>query len=214
MKKATFTLAVLAASMLASAAHAEARWPNWYVGLHGGVNWAPDSDLKTNTTNVKLESKTGFIAGASLGYAPPVEEGFFSNTRWELEYSFRSNDNDVVGPTPITGQVQSSTFMANMIYDFTNDTRFTPYLGAGAGFSSIQFDTPTGAPTDENPSDTVFAYQFIGGLEYAPVTMPMTAWGIRYRYMDTDGAQYNSGGETYKLEYDSHSVEATGRFRF
>lgn len=194
----TVSLAILAAAMFAAPANAEPRWPNWYVGLHGG--WSMDDEY--DATGGDVETDGGYILGASLGYVPPTELPFFNMTRYELEYTFRSNDVEAPG----TGEVEAHTAMLNMLVDFDNQTNWTPYVGGGLGMASIELD---------GEDDSVFAWQLMAGLDYEPDAMPMTVWGIRYRYLGAQDADITTaGGATTEFEYDNHSVEATARFRF
>lgn len=195
--KSTISLAILAATMFAGSANAEPRWPNWYVGLHGG--WSMDDEY--DATGGDVETDGGYILGASLGYVPPTELPFFNMTRYELEYSFRSNDVEAPG----SGEVEAQTAMANMLVDFDNTTNWTPYVGGGLGMANIELD---------GDDDSVFAWQLMAGLDYEPESLPMTVWGLRYRYLGAQDADIATAGTTTELEYDNHSVEATARFRF
>lgn len=199
-KLAAASLAILATAFVAGSASAEPRWPNWYVGLHGG--WAMDDSYDTDAGG-DIETDGGYAVGASLGYVPPTEIPFLNMTRYELEYTFRSNDVEAPG----TGEVESNTAMLNMLVDFENDTRFTPYVGGGVGMSNIEFG-------DEDADDSVFAWQLMAGLDYSPETMPMTVWGLRYRYLGAQDADVDMAGTPVEVEYDNHSIEAAARFRF
>jgi opacity protein-like surface antigen len=200
-KLATASLALFATAFLSTTAHAEKRWPNWYVGLHGG--WAMDDEYDATTAGVSTDVDTdgGFIAGASLGYVPPTEVPFFNMTRYELEYSYRENSLE----SPLSDEFQSHTLMANMLVDFENKTRWTPYVGGGLGITNIDVG---------GNDDSDFAWQLMAGLDYAPASMPMTVWGVRYRYLGESDANIETAGVNTQYEYDSHSLEATARFRF
>lgn len=200
-KLATASLALLATAFVASSAHAEKRWPNWYVGLHGG--WAMDDsyDATTAGTTTSVDTDGGYILGASLGYVPPTEVPFFDMTRYELEYSFRRNDVEAPG----SGEFDSHTAMLNMLVDFENQTAWTPYVGGGVGLTQLDVD---------GEDDSTFGWQLMAGLDYSPKTMPMTVWGVRYRYLGASDADITTGGVNTEYEYDSHSVEASARFRF
>lgn len=199
-KFATASLAALATTLIATAAHAEKRWPNWYVGLNAG--WSMDDDYDATTAGVGTSVGTdgGYLLGASLGYVPSTEVPFFNMTRYEIEYTYRDNDAEF-GNTDF----QAHNLMGNLIVDFVNDTRWTPYVGGGLGVARV--DVGGG-------DDTSFAWQLMAGLDYAPESLPMTVWGLRYRYMDADEVDINNGLTTTTYEYDAHSIEATARFRF
>lgn len=200
--KSTISLAVLAATMFASAANAETRWPNWYVGLHGGWSANNSHDVSAGGGTASVGTDDGYLIGASLGYVPPTNVPFFDQTRFELEYSYRTNDLDA----PANDEVDVHTLMLNMLLDIDTGTNWTPYFGGGLGAARIGVN---------NDHDSVFAWQLITGLDYAPTSIPMTVWGVRYRYQHAQDADINiGGGVVSEFEFDGHSIEATARFRF
>lgn len=210
MKKTALSMGLMAAVCMTGAAQAEEpRWPNWYVGLHGGVNIMADSEISTSAGSSDLDSDEGFLGGASFGYVPPTQVPFFNMTRWEMEYTYRSNNNDSVDDVEINGKAKAHSFMGNMFVDFENDTSWTPYVGAGLGMANIEYDLG-----NEKDDDNVFAWQLMAGLSFEPKSIPMTVWGIGYRYFDTQDGKYTYAGEPTKIEYVSHGIEGKVRFRF
>lgn len=210
-KKLTLTLAVLATSAIASVAQAadQVRWPNWYVGVAGGLNNRSDGDLRTTTLgNSEVESDSGFILGASIGYLPPTTVPFFNNSRWELEFTYRKNDND----SAAAGDIKSLNYYGNVYYDFNNDTAWTPYLGAGLGYSDVEFNSAA-----ISGEDTVLGWQLLAGVAYEPVSLPNTAWSLGYRYQTTfDDPRFTDAvaASVGKIEVENHSVELGARFLF
>lgn len=197
----TISLAILAATMFAGSANAEPRWPNWYVGLHGGWSMDDSYDSTAGGVTTDVDTDGGYAIGASLGYVPPTEVPFFNMTRYELEYTFRRNDAEAAG----AGEVDVQTLLANMIVDFNTDTSWTPYIGGGLGMAEVDYS---------GGDDSVFAWQLMAGLDYAPTSMPMTVWGIRYNYLQAQDADLTIAGTPTEVEYDNHTVAATARFRF
>ena len=145
------------------------------------------------------------LGGISVGY---VQDKF----RVELEYSHRvydgsdsslwripgsntplaSKNNEVSEIDPPSERVSNfdaHQLFVNAYYDFSNTSRWTPYLGAGFGWARTRFDYSTrflrktiaqGYPSDKPPaaagtlsywdtrvSETLFGYQLLGGLDYA-----------------------------------------------
>ena len=204
MNKKIIALGMMTA-LVATGANAAENWPNWYVGLHGGVNFHPDSDVTIGGTTSELETDAGYLLGASLGYQLATVP-----MRFELEYTFRRNVADTLGGLPQDGDLDSHSTMVNSYYDFQTETAWSPYVGAGIGASNVEFNDPT-APLD----DTVFAWQLMVGLSYEPQTvMPNTVWSVGYRYFATDDAEFSFAGVPGEVEYSSHGVEAGARFRF
>ena len=167
-----------------------------------------DSTVRTLVKN-SFNLGSGLAAGVAVGYA-------FGNLRVEVEYlngrgsgeerrvDLGSAGNAALGtkdsewsadspPTERLDHVRSQRFFLNAYYDFPADSRLTPYLGAGVGFSlndmdyrsrlERRADLADGAPADEQVwrqaaagtvseldtdiSGASLAFQAIGGFDYA-----------------------------------------------
>lgn len=117
----------------------------------GITKWASD-----------MGSANGILAGAAVGYRlrdryPDSPWGHF---RLELEYFYRESEYNQTSPVVATGgaafakedgelqraedrvgSLTSHNLFGNLYFDFINDSRFTPYLGfgAGAGFTNMDY---------------------------------------------------------------------------
>ena len=76
------------------------------------------------------------------------------------------------------GNVQTWALMANVWWDLTNDSDFTPYIGGGVGYAISKFDG--GAVYDG--VDGNFAWQLGAGINVA--ISEETSLGVGYRYFD------------------------------
>lgn len=202
--------------LITSAAQAEERWPRWYLGLTGGVDFKNDSDI-SNAISGNAEYDTGYSFGASIGYMPAFKELPMNMVRLEAEVNYRSSSlSDItVGGVSGTGSgdMQNLAGMLNLFLDAPTGSNWTPYVGGGLGFSTVQFDNGSGfGNTDDE--DTVFAYQFMGGLAYSPETIPSTRFTLGYRYFGSEDAEYAVPGGTIEVSNDSHNVELGAQFRF
>ncbi|MGI9558633.1 MAG: outer membrane protein [Thermodesulfobacteriota bacterium] len=170
--------------------------------------------------------KPGIFAGLHFGYA-------FGNFRAEGEYSYRNNSYDSHTDTVLPRKreelveanqkvsISSHSAFVNFYFDFVNDSRFTPYLGAGAGFAQMNmlydavftrntdpaalpdFDehgdsTPDAATSTSSHGrkwvdDTVFGWQVISGTDY----MIDNNWslGLKLRYQNF--GEFESGGHLW-----------------
>jgi opacity protein-like surface antigen len=211
MKKLSLALAA-ALSLLAVSAEAQQRtWPNWYVGIHARMAWVEDTDVTLGNTNIGDASfDNGYGGGASLGYMPGGD-GFFNHTRFELEYSFNQADIDTIAGVSAGKDLRVHSYMVNAFYDIPTGTSIVPYIGAGAGLARVDLDVP-GIGLNEN--DSVFAYQFMGGLGYTPSTVPNTTLTVGYRYFASDDPSFGLGATTVEHELSSHNVEVGARFAF
>ena len=178
---------------------------------YGGYNCTgPDRGATGNWQN-EFSSAWGLLAGAAIGY------GFSKGLRFELEYFYRGSDNDETSDIPGAsgattedklrqeistatdriGAVDSHSLFGNLFYDFRNETRFTPYLGVGAGlgFTSMEYGgvwarnpdvtaitTGAGLPNQDEIrrnlagvtsvaqttlEDTLLGFQVLAGVDYA-----------------------------------------------
>lgn len=205
----------LMALSAATQAYADAgeRWPRWYVGLSGGLSYLQDSDISGTSTG-SLEYNGGGMATLSLGYQPPFGGAPFNGLRLEAELGYHDNGLNNFSFATSHGSVQSISYMGNAYYDFRNSSGWTPYVGAGAGGASVQLSKSSGLGNTSG-TDSVFAYQFMGGIGYAPQTMPMTEWTLGYRYFVEDSPEFNAVGGKVKLDdLTSHNVEVGAKFRF
>ncbi len=162
------------------------------------------------------------LGGISVGY---VQE----RIRVELEYSHRvydgsdsslwripnsnaplaSKNNEVSELDPPSERISNfdaHQLFVNAYYDFPNASRWTPYLGAGFGWTRTRFDYSVrflrktlaqGYPSDKPPaaagtlsywdtrvSETLFGYQLLGGLDYA--LSEDVSMGIKARWAEFD----------------------------
>ena len=92
-------------------------------------------------------------------------------------------------PSEHLSDFSAHQFFVNAYYDFLNTSRWTPYVGAGIGWARTTLDYEArflrktiaqGYPADKPPAaagtlslldseftDTLFGFQFLGGLDYA-----------------------------------------------
>lgn len=207
MKKLLITAAVLA--LTAGTANAAGLDEGWYVG--GGLGWnhAEDADFSSAGVTNEAEYNEGAVGNVALGYA------WMNGLRAELEGSYRTNGVDSLtgaGAAGSGGDFRSWNAMGNLIYDFKNSSKWTPYIGAGVGASWQDADsisTAFGGSIDKK--DVQFAYQGIAGVDYWMNNR--TAWGLRYNYFaSNDGDFRTAAGANVDGEYANHAVLVTLRY--
>lgn len=207
MKKLLITAAVLA--LTTGAANATGLNEGWYVGGGFGWNHAEDADFNSAGVTNEVDYNEGVLANLSVGYA------WMNGLRTELEASYRTNGVDNItgtGGSGSAGDFRSYNAMANLIYDFKNNTRWVPYIGGGVGASWQDADNiATAFSSSINKKDVAFAYQGIAGLDYW--LNERSAWGLRYNYFASqDGDFRTSAGASTDGEYHNHAVMVTYRY--
>lgn len=194
MKKVGMIFAALAFSCFGGVAQAQ----NWYAGGFGAMNYTHDGHA--NGTDL-LEYDIGFGLGAMVGMA--MSNGF----RVEGEISYRANDVDTLNGVAYGADISSLAFMANAYYDFSAQSDMRPHLGLGLGMADATVEI-----AGVKYNDTVFAAQFIAGIDYK--IAPDLAIVADYRFFMTDELGLGGGAGLGGLEYANSSVVAGLRKNF
>jgi len=238
--KTVFLASSAAAAIALSAGAASAEPDGWYGAVDAGYHHMEDginAESQTTGNNWNFEVNDGWAAFARLGYR------FNPNWRVEVEGGYRSGDvgkvraisgaNGVCNLVPATGpctspdgDIESTTLMANVIYDFGYSAwGVRPFVGIGAGVNHVNTDVigrlrnnrAVGFAADD--SSTKFAAQAIAGLAWA--ISDRANIDLTYRYLTGDAefasttsvAAYNQG--TFAGDYDnSHTVTLGLRYAF
>jgi opacity protein-like surface antigen len=168
-----------AAALLLGTAAAQADFlDNSYISVLGGPTFAPG----LNVNGAKNAMDTGFNVGARYGYylndwnLPNISleaDGLFSQS----DYSHKSN-----------ARLQSSSYMANLVYHLPTQSAFELYGGAGLGAVSTNIDNGLG----NHGGSTVLGWQLLGGVEYR--ASEQASLFAEYRYQDAHNV--NAGGLT------------------
>ncbi len=216
--------------------HAAQAGEGGYFGLFGGANFLEDQTFKTEdytppgfggpldgATLTRLKADTGWIAGFTMGYAT-------GSLRPELEFAYREDDikrqRDTAfglfgGSTEAeaavrTDSAQAITGMLNLWLDLFKNSSVHPYLGGGAGAINYRLKDPKYLGVDlREDDDTVFAYQFGGGIGFA--LGKQTDLSLDYRYVKSDDAQFKPfRGAEGRIEekYEAQSAMLSLRYYF
>jgi len=178
MKKILLVAALMTATAL-SAQAATTTTKTTHYHSESYYHWNP---VAADTTGLYVQAQAGEAFASNTFndtgvYNVSIGWQFHPLVRAELEAGYRG-----------TGDANIYTALVNGYFDFKNDTRFTPFLGAGAGYANENF----GGANDE------FAYQGIAGVSYAiDNNWALTA---QYNYLDTTGdysASEVKGGVRY-----------------
>ncbi|WP_318781038.1 outer membrane protein [Brevundimonas goettingensis] len=238
--KSVFLASSAAAAIALSAGAASAEPDGWYGAVDAGFHTMEDginAESQTTGNNWNFEVNDGWAAFVRLGYR------FNPNWRVEVEGGYRSGDvgkiravtgaNGVCNLTPATGgcyspdgDIESTTLMANVIYDFGYEAwGVRPFVGIGAGVNHVNTDVvgrlrnnrTVGFAADD--SSTKFAAQAIAGLAWS--LSDRANIDLTYRYLTGDAefatttsvASYAQG--TFEGDYDnSHTVTLGLRYAF
>lgn len=222
MKKIFLTS--LAAVMTVSAASALELTP--YAAVRGGYDrTVVNTDKLTIVEGDETYTETmgnpmgnGFMLGAAAGVSINAHKYF--DVRGEVEYTYNNGsaerkyvEDDENAKDKF--DFDSHTVMLNAYADIKTGTAFTPYVGAGVGYS---WNNLTLKDDGENTKfdDGAFAWQVGAGVSYAATDALSIDLG--YRFMDVVGLEYSKTIDemNIKLKNDtySHQVYLGARYAF
>ena len=190
----------------------------------GGANFLNSIDVATNLLG-SATSTNGELSAAiesDIGYAISFAFGRRHNHRLrsEIELALRGNDTsfqiaaspiaDALGvPFPANGEVEVRAYsiMKNFITEFRNNSRFTPYIGAGLGWSYIDLEAPS-IGIDEGGG--TFSYQAIGGV--ATTVNNAADFIVEYRFLGT--TEIDVDGIEDSVTYQAHNLFLGIKFEY
>lgn len=218
MKKILLTITFI---FIASSAMAE---NNWYMSADLGVQvpGGEASHVGTNSPDTpRYDFENSAVAGLAAGYF--INEAF----RVEAELRFRTQEpedayiNGINSRTSETfnlgGETDTTTIMANLIYEFDTTSKFSPYVkgGIGIAFSDTSADLDI-QPTFTNygidrwqfpdNDETNFAWAIGFGCDYS--LTEKVRLGLEYQYIDMgDGSTgVDMNGDLVDYELNSHEI--------
>jgi opacity protein-like surface antigen len=165
----------------------------WYLTIGAGAQTPSDQTVNStspvinpfltpllynfgNNNSTKLDLGGGFSGDVGIGYD-------FGALRTEFTYGYsRASLNSVGAANPIglgvfgivpftnnvSGIINKNDVLLSLYYDFENNSRWTPYIGGGIGYSNLS--TPSfslnGIPTN-SVNKGLFGWQAKAGVSYA-----------------------------------------------
>ena len=137
--------------------------------------------------------------------------------RSEIEIAVRGNDLETSGAVGVLNQnnlivprssssssggeekVNSYSVLKNFIHDFRNNSRYTPYLGFGIGWSYLDVESSLDGIND---GVGAFTYQAIGGV--AATVSRAVDLIVEYRFLGTSEVELDDFGST--IAYETHNL--------
>ncbi|NEX17997.1 MAG: hypothetical protein C1943_15615 [Halochromatium sp.] len=220
------TQLILMSALVAGMQTANAAEPGWYSSLNLGYaipegSLAHDGGDATQGPDYDLDH--GGVVGLGGGYR------FGNGLRLETDLRYRALDAGGISggalgaPSYADGSVTSTTWMANMAYDFVlQGTKLQPYLkgGIGAAWNDAEADVLGADHPDRwaiysSGTDTQFAWSLGAGLAY-PIDdrLSLTA---DYQYVDLGNAETGTDINGHRMRFDdlgSHEVTLGLRYAF
>jgi opacity protein-like surface antigen len=176
-----------------SSAQAQSDQGRFYVKADAGGNLTQDTELKELFGPVASGSEVKFDPGMRLGFA-----GGYWFTDWfagEVELGWMQNSIDsITDAEEVDAFFINAPAMLNLRLQLPNNSRFTPYIGGGAGVSTMILDAD---PIIANNTfvhgtdvDAGFAYQGFAGVRWA--LSDNMGLSLDYRYFGAESPEFES----------------------
>jgi len=212
MKQKLLIAAAATAIMAAPSFAAAQDGSGWYLKGAAGYGAHTDMDLDGGVVG-DIESEGNLAGNLGLGY------DFGNNWRLELDGTSLFTDNGAIAQQPSSfAKLRTDAIMLNAIYDFDDFGKWSPYVGAGAGYvrgdASVSAHDFLNGPTtlvrnpacagsrsfgtdpfrsayscDYNDTSASFGWQLLAGLGYS-ITDNLT-WDTGYRYMNASDMDFD-----------------------
>lgn len=215
----TTALSIGVLTVLAGIDTADAQSRKGTVYAKGNIGFVIPGDIEVPGIGAvgaqEVELDSGLLISGGVGYQ------FNRVLSVEGEFGYRTADVDTVtvnsaAATGVTGDSTAYTFMGNLVAQF-GKSKIKPFLGGGAGLAIIEVEdyraTTAAGTVTATGDDNVFAYQFLGGVDYE--LNDRVSVGLDYRYMGFGDLEFSSGATTVDGELDgSHNFTIGAKYRF
>lgn len=199
-------LALLAGTFLCSNAMADCN--GFYLGGRGGIVKHDYSKKGNSGINTDGLDKNKLMLSGALGYR-------YNYFRTELEYVWRHKSEKKFSEGAGDSQkynFKTYSYMLNGYFDFAPYRWFTPYVGAGIGFTSMKYrDTytmpdglTTTGTTNGNYKPTRFTWSLGGGLSVK----------VTNRFNVDAGYRYYDMGSIKHADITAHEIYTGLRYVF
>ena len=143
----------------------------WYLTIGAGAQTPSDQSVSTPLIDPDFSPFTLDLGG---GFSGDVGVGYdFGVVRAELTYGYsRASLNGLSAGTAFTnnvsGAINKNDVLASLYYDFENNSRWTPYIGGGIGYTNLSTPSLTLAGVTTNSVNKgLFGWQGKVGVSYA-----------------------------------------------
>jgi outer membrane immunogenic protein len=176
-------------------------WSGFYVGLHGGANWA---DTEEDDVDIDFGELEGFVAGVQAGYNWQWDNVVFG---LEADGSYVDSEDDD-GLADDIGQNYLASFRGRLGFGFD---RFLVYGTGGAAFTGVDLDLIVGDEDDSNFAGWVAG----GGVEF--MITENVSLGVEYLHYEFGDENIDDGailGDEFDLGLSNDVVRGRLNIKF
>ncbi len=221
MKK-TLVLTMLSCLLASGSAFAAEPTNGVYIAPKLMLNFSnTDASISANGQSSSGDSFSDTTMGGALAVGYDFDVKYNVPVRTELEFamgdSVKNTDNSA--GIPISGEIGINSLMLNVYYDFENTSKFTPYVGLGAGIAWVSMEGDIAGVADfSSKTQSNFAWNVGLGVAYDVAENFSVDLGYRYaQFGDAKTATLTAGANEARLEADSisaHQVMCGLRYTF
>jgi opacity protein-like surface antigen len=224
MRKIGLALATAAAVV---ATPALARDGAVYVGAELGVLKADDTDIDVGNVEDAITLDYRFDLPDDAGWDAAAFAGYdFGGFRLEAEVAKKKARIESLtstiglpgagaGTYATNGKTDVMSYMLNGMLDFGDDDGTSAFIGAGAGYATVDLENLSAfanTPVFLDDSDNGFAWQLFAGVRQAlSDTVDMH---VKYRYFNAGSLDIDDGVTAGDMKFSSHSVLGGISFNF
>lgn len=188
-----------------------------YAGVDTGADYDTTGqfDYLPDRIPIDFALQNGLNYGGGIGFYSRL----FGGSRFEFEASSMSSDVGYLAyngnRTPANFEIQTQTYMFNMLKEIDLGHGVTGYFGGGVGYgkSEMSGDIET---INYNHEDSGFAWQLIAGVDF-PITENLALF-TQYRFLVLSDAHYTTdfGDFTFRTNDNpmSHAIQVGARVSF
>ncbi len=210
MKK-TLVLAMLSCLLASGSAFAAEPTNGVYIAPKVMLNFSnTDASISVNGQSSSGDSFSDAGMGGALAVGYDFDVKYNVPVRTELEFAMSDNirNTDNSWGVPISGEVGINTLMLNVYYDFENSSKFTPYVGLGAGIAWVSMEGDIAGVADfSSKTQSNFAWNIGLGVAYDIAENFSADLGYRFaQFGDAKTKTLTVGGVEGHLEADTISA--------
>jgi outer membrane autotransporter protein len=221
MKKLLSTAAILCAAGISAA---NAGTAGFYASEKLALSFTKINDLTIDVSGTVMdgtsESDTAFGSRTAVGYnfgtigagdiRAELEFGFGETSKYET-----TNTHPLAGGAKLDVDTNTLTVVANAYYDVDTGTKFTPYVGVGAGWARLSADT---APADGIDTAKIskdgFVWNVGAGLAYKLCDNLTLDLGYRWTSFGEFSGKTQHNGYELKGSLSQHEILLGARYKF
>lgn len=190
----------------------------FYARVDVGGTWTPETELKEFFGSSGGGRKVKFDPGARFGISGGYQFCDWFSAEAQTGAMVSSLDT-ITGASRVDATFANVPFLLNARFQLPTHSRFTPYIGGGAGMSITTLDADpislNGRTLKGDDASAVFAYQGFAGIRYE-LTEKM-GLALEYHYFGTTDPSWDARHASGHLKFggiETHALTVAFDYKF